>query len=668
MLLRSQTVVMDQKSTETDEAYQARMLLLITEAKQQSDAVAAAAKKKAEDAEKARLLAIEQQHQQDEAATKVADEERLQRREKIFSGERALLTMEVDWRAEDDNGKLEESGNKIALLLSHLTDLLATCIAQPEDIHHLNNAVHTHNQVFDQLTSRLQQLEQTVAALIASSSNTFDRLEALEIDIGSLKDGVQLQQNATQQFEQRICTAATYSRSKSRETTPKFDDQEIFCDSTKTDPIPWFHKFELKLQLHYVSEHKHHVYLHSRSGGACQAWLDNLLSKYGVVAVDLHTKISRDDLKAAWHKRFQVELSEIKAMDKLMTFEQGTLPSVDWIAEYQRLTSLPDIQMGFKDVKHYFISRSCPALGNALTHVEDTLTTTAELFDKVAQIIVTNKEAKNLHRSSATGLTRDQHRPKVAVVVVATPTDQTGEALSANEGDRLAAARDGGPPGKGRGRDVRHFGHGLRRYFGNALACKCGSQGQLQPADSYRPRRFRHRSVVHYSSSAPFDPMPSGDGQVVPGYLRLHNEIGLCFLRTVTVADSSPTNLSSNPRVVRLLEEFTDIFESPTGVVPDRPISHEIILEVGAVPPKGCIYHMSEEELKVLRAQLDDLLDKGWIRPSSSPYRAPVLFVRKKNKDLQLCIDYHKLNAQTVKNAGPLPHIDDLLERLGGTK
>ncbi|GBG66179.1 hypothetical protein CBR_g57061 [Chara braunii] len=140
-------------------------------------------------------------------------------------------------------------------------------------------------------------------------------------------------------------------------------------------------------------------------------------------------------------------------------------------------------------------------------------------------------------------------------------------------------------------------------------------------------------------------------------------EIDLCFLRTVAVADSSPTDLSSDPRVVWSLD-----FESPTGVVPDRPISHEIILEAGAVPPKGCIYRMSEEKLEVLRAQLDDLLAKGWIRPSSSPYGAPVLFVRKKNKDLRLCIDYRKLNAQTVKNAGPLPRMDDLLERLGGTK
>ncbi|GBG89251.1 hypothetical protein CBR_g48958 [Chara braunii] len=328
MLTRSQTVAMDQKAGETAAAYQTRMLAWSTEAKQRADAVAVAEKKKAEDAEQARLLAIEQQHQHDEATAKAADEERTQRREKIFNGEQALLTMAADWRGEAENGKMEESESKIALLLSNITDLLATCIAQQGDIHNLDAAVQMHKWAIDQVNNGLQQLQQqSVTASVANSSNTSDRLEALEIDVGSLKDGVLLQQTATHQLEQRICTAANHSSSEPREKTPKFDGQEIFYNSTKTDPIPWFRKFELTLQLHYVKEHKHHAYLYSRSGGACQAWLDSLLSKYGVVAADLHSKISWDDPKAAWHKRFQVEPLEIKAMDKLMVFEQGTLLS-----------------------------------------------------------------------------------------------------------------------------------------------------------------------------------------------------------------------------------------------------------------------------------------------------------------------------------------------------
>ncbi|GBG90971.1 hypothetical protein CBR_g51575 [Chara braunii] len=231
------------------------MLAWSTETKRRADDAATTAKKKAEDAEQARLLAIEQQRQRNEAAAKVADEERVQRCEKIFSGEQTLLTMAADWRAEAENGKMEDSENKIALLLSHLTDLLATCITQQEDIHSLDDAL-------TQVHSRLRQLEQRpVAPPDASSSNTSDRLEALEIDVGSLKDDVQLQQTATQQLEQRICTTANNSSSEPRETAPKFDGQEIFCDSTKTDPIPWFRKFELTLQLHYpdLEDHLGHL-------------------------------------------------------------------------------------------------------------------------------------------------------------------------------------------------------------------------------------------------------------------------------------------------------------------------------------------------------------------------------------------------------------------------
>ncbi|GBG72341.1 hypothetical protein CBR_g11919 [Chara braunii] len=268
MLTRSQTVGMDQKSGETAAAYQARMLALITEAKHQADAAAAAEKKKTEDAEKARLLAIEQQRQHDEAAAKAADKERNQRRKKVFSEERPLLTVAAAWWTEAEGSEFSDSGPRISLLLSHLTDLQATRIAQQEDIHSLGDTVRNQQRTLDQVNGRLQQLEQRpVAAPVASTSNTSDRLNALKVDVSVLKDGMQLQQTVTQQLEQRICTAATHPGTSQRESTPKFDSQEIFCDATKTNPIPWFRQFELKLQLHHVPETKHLAYLYSRSGG-----------------------------------------------------------------------------------------------------------------------------------------------------------------------------------------------------------------------------------------------------------------------------------------------------------------------------------------------------------------------------------------------------------------
>ena len=75
---------------------------------------------------------------------------------------------------------------------------------------------------------------------------------------------------------------------------------------------------------------------------------------------------------------------------------------------------------------------------------------------------------------------------------------------------------------------------------------------------------------------------------------------------------------------------------------------------------------MAPAELKELKEQLKDLLDKGFIRPSISPWGAPVVFVRKKDGSLCMCIDFRQLNKVTIKNKYPLPRIDDLFDQLQG--
>src|SRR5215467_7729817 len=75
---------------------------------------------------------------------------------------------------------------------------------------------------------------------------------------------------------------------------------------------------------------------------------------------------------------------------------------------------------------------------------------------------------------------------------------------------------------------------------------------------------------------------------------------------------------------------------------------------------------MAPVELEELKKQLQDLLEKGFIRPSHSPWGAPVLFVKKKDGSMRLCIDYRELNKMTIKNRYPLPRIDDLFDQLKG--
>lgn len=104
----------------------------------------------------------------------------------------------------------------------------------------------------------------------------------------------------------------------------------------------------------------------------------------------------------------------------------------------------------------------------------------------------------------------------------------------------------------------------------------------------------------------------------------------------------------------------------PNRLPPTRDVDHEIELEPGAKPPYLPIYHLSPKELEEVKAQLTDLLEKGFIQPSKSPFGAPIIFVPKKNGKLRMCVDYRALNKLTVKNRYPLPRIDELMDRLQG--
>jgi len=100
----------------------------------------------------------------------------------------------------------------------------------------------------------------------------------------------------------------------------------------------------------------------------------------------------------------------------------------------------------------------------------------------------------------------------------------------------------------------------------------------------------------------------------------------------------------------------------------EREVSHQIELEPGARPPSKPAYRLSPLELDELKKQLEELTSRGYIQPSKSPYGAPVLFVKKKDGSMRLCVDYRALNAVTVKNSYPLPKIDELLDRLHGAR
>ena len=116
--------------------------------------------------------------------------------------------------------------------------------------------------------------------------------------------------------------------------------------------------------------------------------------------------------------------------------------------------------------------------------------------------------------------------------------------------------------------------------------------------------------------------------------------------------------------------DFLDVFsETLAWELPlHHDYNHRIELEEGMTPPHGKLYNMSEVELKTLKDYLDDMLDKGFIQPSKSPVGAPVLFVKKKDGSLRLCVDYRGLNKITQKNHYPIPQIETLVDQLHSAK
>ncbi|KAL0534150.1 hypothetical protein IC582_028434 [Cucumis melo] len=135
------------------------------------------------------------------------------------------------------------------------------------------------------------------------------------------------------------------------------------------------------------------------------------------------------------------------------------------------------------------------------------------------------------------------------------------------------------------------------------------------------------------------------------------------ILASVVDTREADVSLSSEP-VVR---DYPDVFpEELPGLPLHREVEFAIELEPGTVPISRAPYRMAPAELKELIVQLQELLDKGFIRPSVSPWGAPVLFVKKKDGSMRLCIDYRELNKVTVKNRYPLPRIDDLFDQLQG--
>ncbi|GJR57332.1 putative reverse transcriptase domain-containing protein [Tanacetum coccineum] len=198
-------------------------------------------------------------------------------------------------------------------------------------------------------------------------------------------------------------------------------------------------------------------------------------------------------------------------------------------------------------------------------------------------------------------------------------------------------------------------------HFGNCLMkCnKCGKRGHI--ARDWSEKKLDGRMQWPFYAVKDFDQPKAPMVTVARKYIERGCHL---FLAHVTEKEKSEKRLEDVP----VIRDFPEVFpDDLPGLPPSRQVEFKIDLVPGAAPVARAPYRLAPSEMKELSEQLKELLEKGFIRPSSSPWGAPVLFVKKKDGSFRMCIDYRELNKLTVKNRYPLPRIDDLFDQLQGS-
>jgi hypothetical protein len=190
---------------------------------------------------------------------------------------------------------------------------------------------------------------------------------------------------------------------------------------------------------------------------------------------------------------------------------------------------------------------------------------------------------------------------------------------------------------------------------------------------SFRPALANPDTTSAQKENSPTSTTPSAPKIAIVNASAFSRVMKLPGVSTFRIMSSqlnpdNPTNPDSDLSAVPLdYHDFADVFSNSKAniLAEHRPYDLKINLEEGKDPPLGPMYSLSQSELESLRDFLAEHLDNKFIRPTRSPFGAPILFAKKKDGSLRLCVDYRGLNKITIKDRYPLPLISDLLDRPG---
>ncbi|GBG73904.1 hypothetical protein CBR_g17618 [Chara braunii] len=314
-------------------------------------------------------------------------------------------------------------------------------------------------------------------------------------------------------------------------------DISKFNDYNKSDALTWWQCFLTEASCRTVPADDMMKALYLQLIGGAQAWMNHLAATKKCTIAELHTHIPWKEFEKLWFTRFMVRNVVKAAMNEVYTCSQGNMPTRDWTTKWQKIVTTPGFDL---------------SLGPRVRR--KTQPTQVTLADGRTQ--------KSLDRCV----------DSVPVYFAPLACEPVSFDILDTKFDMVLGMSW-----------LRSADHPVN--FHDRTVHICDRNGLLGPCTVATPHTLIACHVV--SVARIHDAIARNDVE----------EMGLVFLHALPSPDG-PAASPPDPRITHLLDEYGDVFEDPTGTVPDRPIRHGITLEAGVVPPRGCIYRMSEEELE----------------------------------------------------------------------
>ncbi|GBG82002.1 hypothetical protein CBR_g34182 [Chara braunii] len=492
---------------------------------------------------------------------------------------------------------------------------------------------------------------------------------------------------------------------------------EKFDNYTHQDPVVWWQGFTTELGIHEVPDHLFISALFINAKGGCQIWLSHMATIHGVQVSDLYKKVSREDMTKEWKKRFIVDDAPTLAVNRIFTMAQGSTPTRDWLTDWQKIVATPDLDLSFLHLRREFYNKSCAALSLTLGDREQ-YSIFAEIINKARELIKTNKPAaheKSTWQPTYVEKVRTGPRQQQFTAVQSDSGDNPAATPASSDGDQVAAVQSTVSMGqvwldRGGVQSLWPLRQLLLVQQHQAQDLPVPRSGQ---GGSATPPQLTKLSSAEGEATPPSTPPDSAallaasctsgedpnvasprytyEDYVVHLVPPLDQPLHVQQFTACTVSSPSATDSTASPQSIvgdstswsRLDEldpfTFTDFQWMPvpsTGRL-SKPHCNVLMAQL-----RDYLHTAVPAPLMDAGAEVVDLLayiakiDRQFKTQRYDNIDAPLLNIRIQigEATCSALIDcgasrnYISQDFMTIRNASPLPRIDDLLERLGGAQ